>query len=533
MCFCLHYIPMIEKPKLKMVTMKNRFSRFLGMFLFVLTISFPVSAQQAPASGQEQREEKPVPEPQESITQHSVKINGTNIDYTAKAATMILTNNNDEAIAEFGYVAYTRNGTRDLSTRPVTFVFNGGPGSSSMWLHMGAVGPRRVVVNDPEFNESGFTIVDNEYSILDVTDIVMVDPVGTGISRSAGKGENKDFWGVEGDISSISNFINSYINENNRWGSPKFLLGESYGTFRAAGLAPYLLSTYGIALDGIVLVSNVLDLRTISFAPGDDISYPMFLPTYAATAWYHGKVTPKPADLEAFVEEARQFAMGDYATALMKGDYMTAAEETAVLNKLAYFTGLDKEYLKKADLRVGARAFFVELLGDDRETVGRLDSRYKGFTQDPLMTGATYDPQSAAISPPYQMAWMSYYHNELKFGQDRTYNFSAYALPGFNWNWERSGRRGGGFGIGANSTVEDLRTAMVRNPKMKVQVQNGYYDLATPFFGTEYTFSHLNLPDELMDNIEMTYYEAGHMFYTLIPELEQFKADVARFITED
>ena len=256
--------------------MKKSYLSLLWVFVLAVGMSATVNAQGPqgkPGDKKEEKTEKPVPEPQESVTQHSIKIDGKTINYTATAATMILKNAEDEAIAEFGYVAYTRDGVENLGKRPVTFAYNGGPGSASIWLHMGAIGPRRVVVNDPDFNETGFTLVDNEYSILDVTDIVMIDPVGTGISRAVGKGENKDFWGVDGDISSISNFINAYISKNNRWASPKFLLGESYGTFRSAGLAPYLLDSYGIALDGIVLVSSVLDLRTITFGGGDDISY--------------------------------------------------------------------------------------------------------------------------------------------------------------------------------------------------------------------------------------------------------------------
>ena len=307
-------------------------------------------------------------------------------------------------------------------------------------------------------------------------------------------------------------------------------MGESYGTFRSAGLAPYLLDTYGIALDGIVLVSNVLDLRTITFGTGDDISYSLFLPTYAATAYYHNKISPKPANLEAFLNDAREFALGEYNTALMKGDNLSASEKAAVIDKMSKFTGLDKEYLEKADLRVTAGAFFVKILEDERETVGRYDSRYTGSTLDPLSTYSIYDPQSAAISPSYQMGFMSYYHNELKFGLDRKYNFSTYSLDDFTWNWERGrqGFLGNGEGL---SIVEDLKEAMVQNPAMKVMVENGYYDLATPFLGTEYTFSHLNLPDNVKGNISMNYYEAGHMFYTKVEELAKFKKDVVDFIT--
>lgn len=493
------------------------------MVLILLLVHTAAFAQQ------EQKEEaKPIPDEEKNVTQHSIEIGGEEVEYEATAGTMNIKNNENEAIANFGYVAYTRTDVNDVSERPVTFVFNGGPGSSSIWLHMGAVGPKRVVLDDPDFNDSGYTLTDNEYSILDVTDIVMVDPVGTGISRAVGESKNEDFWGVSSDISSISNFINEYISENSRWASPKYLLGESYGTFRSAGLAPYLNDTYGIALDGIVLVSNVLDLRTITFGPYDDTSYIMYLPSYAATAWYHDKLDDKPEDLEAFLQEVRDYAADEFTTALMKGDNLPEAEREDVLNKLEEYTGLDRDYLEESNLRVSAFAFFKELLGDEEMTVGRLDSRYKGFSINPITASADYDPQSSAIAPSYQMAFMDYYHNELGFGQEKKYNFSAYSLPGFNWNWSRGG---GGYFPTSPSTVDDLRTAMIQNPNLKVMVQNGYYDLATPFFGTEYTFSHMDLPEELQDNISMTYYDAGHMFYTRIPDLEKFKEDVADFIT--
>jgi len=502
---------------------KPRFLSLTIIFTLLLVLQSIAVAQE-----KKEKDTEPIPEPEQSVTSHSIEIAGSTIEYTATAATMLLHDREGNAIAEWGYIAYTRDNISEESGRPLTFVFNGGPGSSSIWLHMGAVGPRRVVLDDPNFNSPGYTLSDNEYSILDVTDIVLVDPVGTGISRAVGEKENKDFWGVQEDIESISNFINSYINENDRWSSPKYLLGESYGTFRSAGLAPYLLDTYGIALNGIVLVSNVLDLRTITFGPDDDISYVAFLPSYAATAWYHDKLPNKPQDFEAFIQQSREFAAGDYASALMKGNHLDDAEQVRILNELVRFTGLSRDYLEESNLRVTAGAFFKELLSDDDMTVGRLDSRYKGYTFDLLNKTAIYDPQSSAISPPYQMAFMDYYHNELNFGKDRQYNFSAYSLPGFNWNWSRNG--GGSFFPTSPTTVSDLKEAMIKNPAMKVQVQNGYYDLATPFFGTEYTFNHLNLPDELKENIELTYYDAGHMFYTNIPDLIKFREDVVRFI---
>lgn len=501
---------------------------YLTLFAIILmpTYSSAIQAQETDGAAPTQ-----IPAEEKNVTSHSIKIDGETIEYDATAATKLIYDAEGKPIASWGYISYTRSNGADAADRPVTFVFNGGPGSSSIWLHMGAVGPKRVVLDDPNFNDSGYTLADNEYSILDDTDIVMVDPVGTGITRAVGDKKNTDFWGVEEDISSISNFINAWINEYDRWASPKYLLGESYGTFRAAGLAPYLQNTYGIALDGIVLVSNVLDLRTITFGPEDDTSYILFLPAYAATAWYHEKVQDRPEDLESFVEQARTFAYGPYTSALMKGDELNESERNRILNGLVRFTGLDRDYLERSNLRVTASAFFKELLSKENMYVGRLDSRYKGYSMDPLAKDALYDPQSVAISPPYQMAFMDYYHGELGFGKDMKYNFSAYSLPGFNWNWTRN-EQAGWFPT-SPTTVQDLREAMIINPGMKVMVQNGYYDLATPFSGTEYTFDHMNLPEELKDNIELTYYEAGHMFYINMPDMQKFKEDIVRFISTD
>lgn len=507
----------------------NRFKEYGVFFTFIICLLLvAVPEAQAQEQGNSSKQKKEIPEAEKSVTQHSVEIGGQQIDYDATAGTMILENGKGEAIAEWGYIAYTKRGVNDPSSRPVTFVFNGGPGSSSIWLHMGAVGPRRVVVNDPDFTKPApYQVVDNEYSILDVTDIVMVDPVGTGISRAVGEAENKDFWGVQEDIRSVSNFINSYVSEYNRWNSPKYLLGESYGTFRSAGLAKYLQDNMGISLNGIVLVSNVLDLRTIAFGPDDDLPYISFLPTYAAIAWYHDKLDNKPEDLYAFLDEVRNFAGGAYASALMKGNDLPEAERNRIIQKMAEYTGLSTDYIDKADLRVTESEFNKELLNDEGYSIGRLDSRYKGFSYDLLRSTKQYDPQSAAISPAYNMAFMSYYHNELNFGQDRQYNFSAYSLPGFNWNWDRPGSY---FPFSPN-TSPDLASAMIENPNLKVLVLNGIYDAATPFYGTEYTFSHIDIPEELESNISMEYYEAGHMMYTHIPSLKKFKEDVASFIT--
>jgi len=471
-----------------------------------------------------------IPKAEVSTTAHTVKIDGKVISYKATAGTMLLRTNEDQPSALHGFTAYTKDGTTDPRTRPITFVFNGGPGSSSIWLHMGVVGPRRVVVNDPGYTPAApYTLEDNNASLLDVTDLVMMDPIGTGLSRAIGKSKNKDFWGVDQDIRAISQFIKQYVTENDRWNSPKFLLGESYGTFRNAGVAAYLQSNVGMALNGVIMVSAVFDLRTITFAQGDDISFVMNLPTYSATAWYHNKVPNKPASLDAYLNEARAYAKTEYTTALMEGDGLTGEARDKALIRLSYFTGLSKAYLDKANLRVTEPEFAVELLRDSRQTVGRLDSRFTGITQDMLNQGARFDPQSAAISPGYTALFMDYFYNTLKVNKAYTYHTSAGGREGFTWDWKHAKNGGVGFPTTPNTGV-DLAEAMSRNPHLKVLILNGLYDLATPFYGVEYSIDHLELEKEIKANIIMKYFEAGHMMYTHRPSMDLFKKESADFI---
>ena len=470
--------------------------------------------------------------PQKFVTKHSIKIDNKPVSYTATAGTLILKNEKDELTASIGYTAYTRDGETDNSKKPITFSYNGGPGSSSMWLHMGIMGPRRVVVNDPSPNgPAPYKVEDNNYSILDVSDIVMIDPVGTGFSRAIGKAKNTDFWGVDPDIKSISQFIKNYVHENERWNSPKYLLGESYGTFRSAGVADYLQENFGISVNGVVLVSNVLDIRTLSFQPTDDLPFVVNLPTYAATSWYHNKLANKPVNLDAFLKEVRAFAFGEYASALLKGDKLSEEEKNKILDKLVSYTGLGKDYWEKANLRVVQPQYSQELLRGSQEIAGRLDSRYKGISQDQLGEYAFNDPQSSDISPAFISAFMNYYTTELKVSKDKNYNTGAYAFPDFKWDWKHA-RSNGFFGDAATpNTAPDLKNAMSTNPRMKILVLNGLYDLATPFAGTEYTFDHLGLNKKIRNNISMKYYEAGHMMYILNTAAAAFKKDVAEFIT--
>ena len=349
------------------------------------------------------------PKEESSVTEHNLKIGGATIPYKATAATILLKNDKEEPTALIYYTAYTRSDIKDLSTRPVAFIYNGGPGSASMWLHMGSFSPKRVSFADAEAPPAApYKVADNPYCLLDKSDLVFIDPVGTGFSHAVGKAQDKDFWGVDEDVKSLAQMINTYVNRNDRWNSPKFLIGESYGTFRSAALSNYLQSTDGMYFNGIVLISSVLDLGTISFNPGEDMPYIFYLPSYAATAWYHKMLADRPADVKAFTEEVRTFALTEYAAALMKGSKLTAAEKAEMAKKLARFTGLSEDYIVKADLRVALPQFMKELQRSRGLTTGRLDARFSGFSYDLLGEYAEFDPQDTSITGPFTAAWNNY-----------------------------------------------------------------------------------------------------------------------------
>ena len=396
---------------------------------------------------------------------------------------------------------------------------------------MGIMGPKRIVVNDPDFTPGApYELVNNEYSLLDIADLVMIDPVGTGLSVPVGKAEFKDFWGVDSDIRSISLFITQYLIKFNRLNSPKFLLGESYGTFRNAGVMNRLLSQ-GIALNGVIMVSAVFDLRTLLFPPNDDLPYLVHFPTYTATAWYHDKVQDKPDKLEDFLDEVRAFTENEYAAALFKGSRISPADKAEMAQKLAAYSGLSSDFWKRADLKVTASEFFQEFMRGEGKTTGRLDSRFIGINQDLLAQNADYDPQSAAISPAYIAGFLDYFYNELKADKSLTYSITAGRRKGFAWDWKHEGN------IRWNSTAAintgiDMARAMTRDPHVKVLILNGYYDIATVFYGVEHTLDHLDLQPEVRENIIMKYYEAGHMMYTHPPSMVKFREDVKSFIED-
>lgn len=492
-----------------------------------------VSLQQAcriDLKGDRKDEWKREPRGASSSTLHRMSVGGHAIEYTATAGLLVIRDDEDKPMANMSYVAYTRRDIKAGEARPIMFAFNGGPGSSSMWLHMGALGPRRVVLADPTPTPPApYKTVDNEYGVLDHSDLVMIDPVGTGLSRAVCDHKDDEFWAVDPDIDSVSRFIAQYVSDNNRWTSPKYLLGESYGTTRAAAIANDLRVKRSLDLNGLILVSVATDIEAI-FAelPGNDRPYAVYLPAYAAVAWYQHALPATPPALEPFLQEVRAYALGPYTSALLKGDALGDAEREAVATKLHEYTGLPVEYLKQANLRVSEVAFSHELLRAQRKTVGRLDGRFVGDTLDPLAKYADYDPQAAAVSAAFVAVFNDYLHGDLKFGQGETYRATNYAI-GEKWKWTHRPVGVDGEQPIVNSGV-DLAQALTQDANLQVLVLNGYYDLATPFSATEYVMSHLGVPHAASARIHMQYYEAGHMMYVHPPSLRKMKSDMDAFI---
>lgn len=486
----------------------------------------------------EEKEEKPVPKDNLVVTQHKVRVGGKEIKYTVTAGTMVLKEEpsdrekeweGEKARAQVFFVAYTKDDNSakssekasSLHKRPLTFSFNGGPGSSSVWLHLGVLGPRRVVLTDEgELPPPPFRLTDNEYSLLDETDLVFIDPVSTGYSRAADGQKPKEWHEFRKDIQSVGDFIRLYTTRYNRWLSPKFLIGESYGTTRAAGLSGYLQERHGLYLNGLMLISAVLDFTTIEFNTNNELPFILFLPGYAATAWYHKKAGVGQR-LEEFLEEAEAFARGDYASALMKGDLLPVEERMQIVQDLARFTGLSTGFIERTNLRIIDQHFFKELLRDSGRTVGRLDSRFLGLDRLGVTETAEYDPLLTNVMGPYTAGFYDLIRAELKFDSDLPYEILSEKV----WPWSYST-----FENQYLNVAETMRKAMTYNPHLKVFVANGYYDLGTPYFATEYTFNHLGLNKSLHKNVSMEYYEAGHMMYIHLPSLKKMKADLAKFI---
>ncbi len=474
------------------------------------------------------KEDTPAPVPPEttSITRHSLTVEGRPIAYTATAGNLLIRDEKDKPNGSIFYVAYTQDGP-EAKNRPITFFYNGGPGAATIWLHMGSVGPVRVVTASPDATPGPpFTYVPNEYSLLDQSDLVFIDAPLCGFSRAVGKGTAKDFAGTDEDIRAFEKFIVRYLTLNQRWNSPKFLFGESYGTTRSAGLVA-ALNNDGIEFNGVTLLSSILNYNIRN--PGYDTQAIGYFPSFAAIGYYHGKVQKK-GSLAAWVQEAREFARGPYAAALQQGDALSPADFDAVATRVAAFTGLSLGYVKETKLRIDPTRFRKELLRGDEKLLGRYDARFEGYDVDAAGETPSFDPSDTGISGAYVGAFHDYVAKELKYMSQETYYLSG---PGLNQEWNFKHRASGSRGAGGEQTAPDvaidLSDAMRKNPHLKVFSANGYFDLATPFFATEYDLHHMVLPPAMAANLSFGYYPAGHMVYLNVDALKQMKSDLERF----
>lgn len=459
------------------------------------------------------------------VTHHQITVEGKLLKYTATAGRLPVKRDDGKILAEMFFVSYSLDG-EDVSKRPLTFAFNGGPGSATVWLHMGALGPKRVVMQPQGFMpEPPYRSTDNAYTALSATDLVMVDAIGTGYSRAANSDEEKKFLTVDGDIKAFGEFIRAYLSRYERWASPLFLVGESYGTTRAAGIAGYLADN-GIAFNGITLLSSALDFQTLEFSKANDSPYVLIIPSYTMIAAYHKKLAPDlMQDLAKTRLEVEHWAMTDYAQALAKGDAITAQERQTIIEQMSRYTGLTKEVLDQANLRIDVAKFTHYLLLDQKVRVGRLDGRFTGPDPEGLLDTPFYDPSMSETLPPYTAVFNQYVRNELGFKIDMPYRVFAFGSEEFKWEWGSAEK-------GFPDTATELRQAMAKNPYLKVLVMEGYYDLATPYFAANYTMDHLNLPENLRRNVSYATYSSGHMVYLDTPSLAKFRQDLGAFMAK-
>jgi carboxypeptidase C (cathepsin A) len=483
-------------------------------------------SQAQPSGG----ESTPIPPENSAVTQHELTLDGKALNYTATAGTLLIDDESEKPYGSIFYVAYTLNGVSDPRTRPVTFLYNGGPGSATIPLHMASVGPMRVVTGSPEATAPApYQLIPNQYSLLDKSDLVFVDAPGTGYSRPVGKATIRNFAGADQDVQAFLKFIERYISVNHRWNSPKFLFGESYGTTRSAALVD-ALENDGVAVNGVVLMSTILNYFVE--APGGDEIYIGYLPTFAAIAEHYEKVQHKGKDLTAFLNEVRAFARGPYAEALAQGQNLPAAQEDAIAAKMAGYTGLSVQFIKEANLRVSAVRFRKELLRDQRVILGRYDARFEGTDVDAAGEDPGYDPSGTGVSSAFNSAFHDYLERELKYTSKETYYPHG---PNVNQLWDHTHRApaaGGGRGgrpLRDIYVAGDLADAMRKDPRLKVFSANGLFDLATPFFITEYDLAHMELEPNLRQNIQFGYYPSGHMIYLNVDALKQLKGDLGRF----
>lgn len=487
-------------------------------------------------TAQPQQTPRPSPSPAPTITEmlniptsetrHSVRVGNRQLNYTVTAGYLPIRNaQNGETEAQIFYMAYTLDGAEGREAkarRPLMFSFNGGPGSASVWLHLGALGPKRVrMLDDGLMPPPPYELADNEATWLTETDLVFVDTVGTGYSRATKPEFGAKFFSVNGDIESIGEFIRLYLGRNNRWNSPLFLVGESYGTARVAGLSNHLFER-GMSLNGVLLVSTVLNFQTIRFADSNDMPLVFILPSYTATAWYHKKLSPQLQNrpLRDVLREAENFAVNEFMPALLRIDRLSSQERAALLDKYSLYTGLDRNFIERQNFRVELGEFNKELLRERRRTTGRLDSRFTGIDRDAGGGNPDFDPSMTAIRPPYTAVFNDYVRRDLAFRSDLEYYILGGGIGPWNWNTNN----------GYTDTATPLRLAMAKNPYMKVFVASGYYDMATPYFAAEYTISAMSLDPALRKNVSFAYYEAGHMMYIEVNSLRKLKEDVSTFI---
>jgi carboxypeptidase C (cathepsin A) len=479
-----------------------------------------MTEKEAPANAEPTpKPESPLPDP--IVRSHTVEIGGTSYSYTTTAGQIPIRNDKGETEANLYFTAYTLENPDDGDRRPLTFTFNGGPGSASVWLHMGGLAPRRVEMHDDGgMPRPPYKVIDNDFSWLPSTDMVFIDPVDTGYSRATTEDFAKKIKGVKGDLECIGEFIRLYLSKFQRWTSPLFLAGESYGTFRSAGLAGYLADK-GIIFNGIILISSILNMQTARFTVGNDLPYHLFLPTYAATAWYHDKVGKKyrKMGVRAFLDEVEEWVESIYVPALSLGDRLDPNRREEVLDGLEKYTGLTREYLDLANLRIEIHSFCKELLRTSRESVGRIDSRYKGRDNSDISQFPDYDPSLNVIWPPFTTALNQYFREELGYENDTEYHI----LRGLDWDW-------GDAKNGYSDTSAALREAMAKNPYMRVYVASGYYDLATPYYATIYTLNHMGLDPSAHDRLTLEEFPVGHMVYVEKNALAKLQGDVDSFI---
>ena len=495
---------------------------------------------------------KPLFQPTEVKTTGSVTVGRKRIAYRSVAGTLVVHSkgwedtdalegaakksedkDKDEgpkAEASMFYAAYFRDGA-PTAGRPITFLFNGGPGSSSLWLHMGAFGPVRVQALDERHTPAPYSMVNNDHSLLDVSDIVFIDAPGTGFSRIAGKDKEKAFYGVDQDIDAFAQFITQFLSKYGRWKSPKYVLGESYGTMRGAGLS-LALQKRDVDLNGLILASDILNWDLVpddpQVNPGNDMAYVVSLPTYAATAWYHNRIARPAGALQSFLDQVEAYATSDYALALMKGNELPADERQRVAARLSAYTGLPVAYLLKSNLRIEYGAFQKELLADQSMTTGTLDTRFVGATLDPLSKIASYDPQGSAITGAYVAAFNSYVRDKLRYGEGIEFK-SGIDIYG-SWDYKHQPPSADKPLIALPNVLPDLAVAMKQNPNMKVMVNGGYFDVSTPYFAGKYELRHLPVPPDIAANVEYHYFETGHMIFAHLPSLAVMHDRIAEFI---